>query len=185
MKKYSPKVTAILWIVIIALVLAAALLLYNVLKNEYVPETSSEEEITDPYIDFTVYDTDGNEIKLSDVVSEGKPIVINFWTTWCTYCIQEMPEFNEVYSEYGDNVNFIMLDVNGGGNDNMEDALAYVEKNNFGFPIYFDTVLSATSAYGVTGFPTTVIIDKIGNIVYHRSGAMSKDNLISILEQIL
>ena len=61
-------------------------------------EDSEPEKISAP--DFTVYDADGNAVQLSDYV--GKPIVLNFWASWCGPCKMEMPDFNEKYLEKGD-----------------------------------------------------------------------------------
>mgnify|MGYP002512586036 CR=1 FL=1 len=57
--------------------------------------------------DFTVYDIDGNPVKLSDF--RGRPIVLNFWASDCYYCVQEMPDFQNAYEKYGDEVVFLMV----------------------------------------------------------------------------
>ena len=56
---------------------------------------------------FTCVDWDGNEVQFSDYV--GKPIVLNFWTYWCEYCLLEMPEFNRIYEELGGEVTFLLV----------------------------------------------------------------------------
>ena len=57
--------------------------------------------------DFVVTDTDGNAVTLSQFF--GKPIVLNFWATWCMPCVYELPDFEEVFREYGDRVVFMMI----------------------------------------------------------------------------
>lgn len=195
----------ILWSIIAVLLIVVAVLGYKVLSREYAPETpdidnmptedpapsedaaetSSVPESTADYSDFQVHTYEGEYVSLSDIVSEGKPVVINFWTTWCGYCKQEMPDFNEVYKEYGDRVNFMMIDVNGGGNDNMEDARAYVESEGFEFPVYYDSDTSAAYAYGLRSFPTTVVINGKGETIYAYPGMMEKQTLISLIETAL
>lgn len=137
------------------------------------------------YNNFTVYDNSNGKVVLSDIVAEGKPTVINYWTTWCPYCLKEMPDFEEVYKEYEGKVNFMMIDVNGGGNDDMQEAKDYIADQGYTFPVYFDTDLSATTANRVGSFPTTVIIDAKGNEIYNRAGMMAKESLIAFLEKAM
>ncbi len=161
-------------------VITALLLIFSLagcVSKERSPETS--------YNDFTVYDYSNEKVSLSDKLAEGKPVVFNYWTTWCPYCLEEMPDFDEVYAEYKDRVTFMMIDVNGGGNDTIPEAKSYIEESGYSFPVYFDTDLSATYAYGVGSFPTTGIIDAEGNLYYCQAGMLSKDRLITMIEDIL
>ena len=84
----------------------------EVTENTAMPEESEsteESETESPYLapDFTVYDSEGNKVKLSDF--RGKPIVLNFWARDCIYCTREMPDFQEAYEKYGDRVVFLMV----------------------------------------------------------------------------
>lgn len=155
----------------------------DVKETENIQEPQTEK--TGDYADFTVYDKNGKETKLSEKVESGKPVVINFWTTWCGYCKMEMPDFNEVYNEYKDRVEFMMIDICGGGQDDISSAKAYVEEEKFDFPVYYDEDLSALYAYYTTGYPTTIIIDSNANVVYARSGAVSKETLLEMVGQLI
>lgn len=160
------------------LILLAALLIMSFISCDKADNDGAELN----YNNFTVYDNESNEIALSDIVNEGKPVVINFWTTWCPYCINEMPEFEEVYTEYDGKVNFMMIDVDGGGNDDINKAKQYIADEGYTFPVYFDSALYAAQAYNIGSFPTTVIIDARGNEIYNRSGSLSKEALISFID---
>ena len=124
--------------------------------------------------DFTVLDENGNEVKLSDFL--GKPIVLNFWATWCTYCVREMPDFQAAYEKYPD-VQFVMVNVTDGYYETIDSAKQFVAEKGFTFPIFFDTESSATTAFKVTGYPQSYFIDANGNLVAHAQGMISMETL--------
>lgn len=172
------------WIVTAALlvaVIAGASMLYERLSGEYDGDNLAQTENSQTQEnrlfeapDFTVLDNDGNEVKLSDF--RGKPVVINFWATWCYYCRQEMPDFDKAREQYPD-VQFLMINATDGVQETMENAKAYIEKEQYGFDVFFDTSLEAVNAYYVTGFPCTYFIDKDGNLVTRASGMLDYGTL--------
>ena len=125
--------------------------------------------------DFTVYDLEGNPHKLSDF--QGKPVILNFWATWCGYCQMEMPDFDEKYQQYGDQIHFLMLNVTDGSQETVEKASAYVAEEGYSFPVYYDTSLEAASAYNTSGLPVTYFIDAEGNFVAWQQGMLTADTL--------
>ena len=124
--------------------------------------------------DFTVLDQYGNEVRLSDYI--GRPIVLNFWATWCGYCKMEMPDFNDAAKAYPDVV-FLMVNATDGIYETMESAKAYVEKEGYTFTVLYDTMESAVNAYSVTAFPMTIFIGRDGGIVARGNGMLSRDAL--------
>lgn len=132
--------------------------------------------------DFTIYDSNDNIIKLSDF--SGKPVVINFWTTWCVYCVQEMPYFNEAYNTYKDEVQFIMLNVPDGPEETKENVEEYIQDNNYDFQVYYDKDFDAVNKYSVTGYPITIFINKNGEIAKINRGAISQTNLLKYIDLI-
>ena len=133
--------------------------------------------------DFTVYDRDGNPVKLSDY--RGKPVVLNFWSSRCGPCQMEMPDFQEAYEDLGEEIHFLMVNVTDGSWDTVDSASAFIAENNYTFPVFYDTDISAASAYGVSSLPTTYFIDAEGNGVAYGMGAMDMDTLMSGIEMIL
>ncbi len=145
------------------------------------PESSKEELLPAP--DFTVYTENGDPVKLSDF--KGKPVVINFWATWCGYCKMEMPAFDKVAAEYADKVVFMMINVTDGDGETVEKASAYIKDEGYTFPVYYDTDLSATMVYGAYSLPSTGFITASGNFAGGQMGAMSEEALRSYIEQLI
>lgn len=141
---------------------------------------TEEKKIDRTATDFTVYTENNEEILLSSY--KGKPIVINFWTTWCVYCKVEMPYFNDVYQKEKENVSFLM--INETIDDKKEDAINYIKSEKYEFPVYYDTKGNAASAYKVTGYPVTIFINKDFEIYKIHQGAISEDTLQKYIDQI-
>ncbi len=134
--------------------------------------TSEPERVKAP--DFTVQDMDGKEVKLSDFI--GRPVVINFWASWCPPCKVEMPEFEQVYQELGGEVAFLMIDLVDGQRETKEKGAEYVQGQGFTFPVYFDFGEAAT-AYGVRSIPTTYFIDARGYLIAGAQTAIDAETL--------
>lgn len=132
--------------------------------------------------DFTVIDIAGKEVSLSDF--KGKPVVVNFWASWCPPCKEEMPYFNEVYKELGDEVQFMMVDLVDGSRETVDTAKAFIKDNGYDFPVYFDTDQEAAIAYGIYSIPTSIFIDEEGKVVKSITGTMTKGDLLEEIENI-
>lgn len=120
---------------------------------------------------FTGVDWDGNEVQFSDYV--GKPIVLNFWTYWCDYCLLEMPEFNAIYEELGGEVTFLMVHAD----TDTESGKQIIDEAGYTFPVIFDEERIAKMTYGVNSYPITFFIDAQGNLKAYYSGMMGEDIL--------
>lgn len=125
--------------------------------------------------DMTVYDRDGKEVNLSDYI--GKPIVLNFWASWCGPCQMEMPDFNEKYQELGEEVQFLMINMTDGSRETVEKASAFIEEQGYGFPVFYDTEFDAANTYGASSLPTTFFIDAQGKVTAQAKGAIDGETL--------
>lgn len=137
--------------------------------------SSGEEDQRAEAVDFTVEDSGGGEARLSDYF--GKPLVLNFWASWCGPCKSEMPDFDAVYQELEGEVEFLMVNVTDGSRETLESAKAYVAEQGFTFPVFYDTQLEASIAYGVQGLPTTFFIDEEGYVVAWGNGMLDRATL--------
>ncbi|MBE6887410.1 MAG: TlpA family protein disulfide reductase [Ruminococcaceae bacterium] len=144
-------------------------------------EADSEPEKTEAF-DFVVYDAQNNEVKLSDYI--GKPIILNFWASWCGPCKSEMPAFEEKYKEYGDEIQFMMVNVTDGDRDTFDSAVAFIEDSGYTFPAFYDTQLDASGKYYVYYLPTTYFIDADGYLVTYATSALSEEVLQTGIDMI-
>lgn len=133
--------------------------------------------------DFTVYDSSGVQVRLSEL--RGKPVLLNFWATWCGPCESELPAFNAAYEEHGDEVGFMMVNLAEPGGERPEAVAEYAAENGYTFPIYYDSDGDAASVYGVYSIPMSVFIDEDGIVQAVYPGAMSADTLNKYIDAML
>jgi peroxiredoxin len=130
--------------------------------------------------DFTLTDLNGSSVSLSAL--KGKNVYINFWTTWCPWCVSELPEINQIAKDYKDQ-NLVVLTIDSGeDNKTVQD---FISKNNYEFTVLLDTDNTVSRQYGISSIPVSIFIDKDGNIVQKRIGAMTGDDMIAAIDQLL
>ena len=177
-----------------ALLLCAAAIAYNAIGRQVKPdnemllandgdtENSAANKQKAP--DFGMVDRNGNNVTLSGIIAGGKPVIVNFWASWCPPCKVEMPDFNKVYLEIGDEINFVMVDLTDGRQETVQLGMKYVDDNNFSFPVYFDTRQEGAYAYGIRAIPTTLFIDREGYVAAGIQGAIDEETLRKGIELI-
>ena len=148
-------------------------------SQETQPEATEEKKYPAP--DFTVYDAQGNQVRLSDYF--GKPIVLNFWASWCGPCKMEMPDFQEKYLELGEEVTFLMVNMTD-GRETQTAAQAFIEQQGFTFPVLFDLNSNAAMIYRVYSLPTTYFISAQGELIAQATGAISGETLQKGIDMI-
>lgn len=176
-------------IIVLAVVLAAVVLAYPLIaRNGNATNTGSNNPSGSgsqgkQAPDFTALDMEGNKVSLSDYI--GKPIVVNFWATWCGPCKMELPAFENAYNEYGEEVTFLMVNMTDGERDTEGSVKAFIEDNGYTFPVFFDTKFSAASAYNVTGIPMTLYINADGTLADSHVGMIQEKALVKAIEELL
>lgn len=108
--------------------------------------------------DFTAALTDGSEFILSE--QQGKVVLLNFWATWCGPCVREMPAFEKLYGEYGEDVAILAVNCM----ESEDIVKAFQEENGYTFPIACDPEGDISLKYPSQGIPYTLVIDKEGII---------------------
>lgn len=150
---------------------------------EEVPEEEPAEEVPAP--DFTIMDLDGSMVSLSDRLEDGKPIVLNFWATWCGPCTSELPAFNKAAADYADEITFMMINLTDGQVETVPGVREFLTENGYSLPVYFDKKGSVSGPYGASSIPLTYFITSDGMVAGGHMGAMSEETLYNYLEQLL
>lgn len=177
------------WIMIaaaFAVIMILAAVLYPKLTEKYsdagTPASTNSDAVVQAE-DFTVYDADMNEVKLSD--SFGKPIIVNFWASWCGPCKSELPAFDNLYGKYKDDVVFLMVNLTDGQRETVSSVKEFVSDSGYSFPVYYDVEYDAANTYGVHSIPETVFINADGSLYDIRVGAMNEAVLENYIEQMI
>lgn len=125
-----------------------------------IPVSTSESNY---YLDLV--DANGNAIQLENL--KGKIVFINFWATWCPPCIAEMPSIQKLYSEFESDqeVVFLLVEMD----DKPQKAIQFMEKKGYSLPVHTPTSRVSEELFQ-GNLPTTVILDKKGNIVHKTIG---------------
>jgi peroxiredoxin len=106
---------------------------------------------------------------------KGQVVMINFWASWCGPCRQEMPLLESMYKKYKP-LGFTLLGVN--VEPEQKDAESFLKQTPVSFPVVFDAKSQVSGLYNVQGMPTTIFIDRKGNVrLVHQSYKPGDENL--------
>ncbi len=118
-----------------------------------------------PAPDFTLKTVAGPNLRLAE--QRGQVVMVNFWASWCAPCKQEMPHLNALYDKYR-NTGFVLLGVN--VDDDPAKAVAEAAKLGIRFPVLLDSAKAVSKAYALNAMPTTVVIDRDGQVRHVHQG---------------
>lgn len=159
----------IYWTLIVCVVLWGAAFSYLTQLQEN--ETDQQEASVDRYKEsskigymapsFELIGLDGKQYSLASL--HGKPVVINFWASWCDPCKEEAPELVELYDQYKDSLEIYAVNLT--KNDRVKDVHDFVETYHLNFPVLLDSKGEIAKKYNILAIPTTFFIDSDGKIV--------------------
>ena len=163
---------------VLALAVAGLLFTQNEAKNEFSPKSSAEAK--EPAPNFTLKIVEGRDFHLSDY--KGKPILINFFASWCLPCREEMPVLEKIVHEYGPKgVVFLGIAVD----DTEAKIKDFIARYGVTFPVGLDKTATIQKSFGIYGIPTTYFINKQGIINYSHSGSVTEELLHHELDKLL
>jgi len=164
---------------VIAVIVAASLLLVEG-APKYTPLSRQALEAKELAPDFTLPTLNGVDFHLGD--HKGKPVLINFFASWCLPCREEMPVIEKIVREYGPKgVIFLGVAVD----DTEEKMKSFITKYGVTFPVGLDKTATIQKSFDIYGIPTTYFISKQGIINYSHSGAVTEELLRHELDKLL
>lgn len=175
----------ILLVISIIFVLIAVYYVYDVYKDttKESSEIINNTNIAENYNDFTIYDKEENEIKLSNF--EGTPRLILFWKTSVNDSVEMLKIINSYYEEYKDKVTILVVSESDGVTESIKSVEKYLELKEISMPVYYDLNSDASLVYNITELPTMISIDENNNIINTKTGVISEDALEANLDLLL
>lgn len=190
MKKAAIVLTTIILIILIPLVLAYLLKEKDTVDDSHVQTNSTQQTSTVllskldspvPAPAFNLPDMDGEKHTLNSY--KGKPVIINFWATWCPPCRAELPAMNRGWAKIKDE-GIAMIAVNVG--ENEDTIFEFMGDHPIDFTVLLDESSETTNKWPIKGLPTTFILDKEGNLVYRAVGGREwdSDELLNVAREL-
>ena len=133
--------------------------------------TTGSEPGGDPAPDIALSNFAGETVRISDF--EGRPLVVNYWASWCLPCLTEMPGFEEVYQRHRGSLEFLGINLA----DDPTRALIVVADTGISYPLAVDEDGSSYTEFGGFAMPTTIFINSEGNVLEVYSGDLTKGEL--------
>ncbi|MEI5995211.1 TlpA family protein disulfide reductase [Candidatus Enterococcus mansonii] len=169
--------------------LSASFFMYTKLKSSEDINISIEPDakdipdnkITEDAFNISFQDNEGKERKLSEF--KGKPIVLNFWASWCPPCRQEMPMFQKAY-ELDSDVQYLLINQTDGYRETKQKAQEFMTNEKLTMPLYYDETGDSMIKYGLNALPMTVFIDADGVIKGKSLGALNESSFKTYLDKI-
>ncbi len=162
-----------------AVLFASALILAGCGRVAGIPSSMAGAALTEEQ-KFTLKTPDGSVLSLAQVLSQKKSVLVNFWATWCSYCVEEMPDLVKLQTK-NESRGFTIIGVNAG--ESASQAAAFMRKHGINFPIALDEDMAVSQRYNLVGLPTSILISSDGKIIGQYTGYTP--SLVSDVEKSL
>ena len=156
---------------------------YKALSKKVEVPVEKKEGIPALYDPINVKDVSGNDVQLTFEGNE-KPVFINFFATWCDFCVDELPYIQKAYERYGDRIDFMIVDLTDGSEETVQKVEEFMEENGYTFPVYYDIYYEGMETFGATSIPLTVCIDREGYEAFKSKGELTEDKIDSLMEML-
>lgn len=171
---------------IIILLVLIITLIGVVIKNEFAKDKTFALIKKEDGTQQLVYETkliglDKSETSLENY--KGNVVVLNFWTSWCGYCINEVPELNKFYKKQPENVEFLAINMTA-DEKNAKSAVNFRKQYDIKFPIFLDETGFLQESFEILAYPTTLIIDSSGVVRHRIQGEVTKEQLNEMISKL-
>ncbi|RXT14917.1 TlpA disulfide reductase family protein [Ammoniphilus sp. CFH 90114] len=171
-------------IVIVAIIiLFASLALYGNLNHSSVGQSENKERRPEAGFSAPLFELKGLDGKTYTLDKLQKPVIINFWASWCGPCRLEAPILTSLYEQYQEDIEIWAVNV--AVNDKLANAKAFAEHYDFTFPVLLDSDGSVVKSYQVMAIPNTFFLDRHQNVVKVATGLHSKEEIEEIVKQLI
>lgn len=153
-------------------------------------QTGAAQAMAAPDFSFTLYqgedDLGFSQGRFSQLFTQGRPVVLNFWAGLCPPCRAEMPAFERVHQQHGDQLVLFGLDVGPyTGLGTQEDGIALMREMGITYPVGFSPEASVVREYKVLGMPTTIFLGPQGQIVAKHTGLLTEEQLRQQVQKLI
>lgn len=149
-------------------------------RDSQIPEEVKQKIKETEGNDFSLTLLNGETLNLSKL--RGKPVVVNFFATWCPPCQEEAPTLEKVYRKYQDKVEFVGVATS---SNNKSDLENFIKEKDLSFSIGIDTSGTISQKYNVSAIPATFFITDKGDVADSYVGAISEEDLTQKIEELL
>ena len=167
-------------IVALFVVTATGVVATLVATGVWTPVSSTTAAGDKPAHDFDLENLDAAQPRVTLDGFRGRPLVVNFWASWCVPCRQEMPALEKVHQRVNDRIGFVGIDHQ----DTRPEALAFVRETMVSYPSAFDPRGGTATDYALYGLPSTVFIAADGRVLDQHLGAYSEADLQAELDRL-
>ena len=167
-----------IFVVVGVVILASIIILFIVLGGDQKQSTGPAQGNTAP--DFSLEDYNGNIVSLADF--QGKPIIVNSWAVWCPFCVKELEDFAKLQQEFGDKIVIIAIYRA----EPLSKVKQYTDDLGVTDSLVFllDPQDSFYRSIGGFSMPETIFVDGEGNILLHKRGPMTVDEMKVKVQQL-
>ena len=174
MKNYTGRAIAILALSVVFSIAGCS-------GQKEVVDTQAGASLT-PGQKFTLKNLNGEDVRLEDQLKAHQAVLLNFWATWCAYCVEEMPDLIKFQAE-NSSKGFTIIGVNAG--ESQDQVAPFVKKMELNFPVVLDEEMDVAQQYGLVGIPTSILINSEGKIIgkYNSFSRRLQSDVAKVLEQ--
>ncbi len=173
-----------LWIrrfIIVSLVLVVGLFVFLAYRFSKVETTGELRMLHRKAPNFKLESIHGRDsLALNELLESGKIVILNFWSSWCIPCEEEVSHLNDFYRDFKEEVELVGINVW----DQRSKALEFMEKHDVIFPVLYAKNSPITVDYGINGVPETVVVDQEGYIRFHFKGPITYGMLKQVLQRL-